>query len=107
VGSDTPDSTFVNIHAVEDIKDNSWLYDSKGQPSGQLGFGGDSQWMYHEPSADSDFAYWAIEIGNVADQSFTGQKYSGSNESMLYMGAGNYTSLGYGGNLLDTQQLVQ
>jgi len=36
---------------------------------------------------------WAIEIGNVADQSYTGVKYNKTSQPILYLGPGDYSNI--------------
>lgn len=74
-GVDNSTMTSINMHAVVQITGNSWQY---GIPtsSGAIAFGGDSQWVSSLVDPDTKLSTWSLEVGNVADQSFTGANYT-------------------------------
>jgi hypothetical protein len=92
IGSDTTNSTSLNLHAVEMIYENAWQYNVIQPSSGAIAFGLNSQWISSMVKETSKMSFWSIEVGNVADQSFAGGSYNSSGPQ-LFMGPGNYSKL--------------
>lgn len=68
---------------VDQIKNSSYLYDVKNLSSGILNFGATGTWLPYyvqmlsnsKSNTYASEASWALEIGQVADQSFGGHEY--------------------------------
>jgi hypothetical protein len=70
------------------IQDSYWLYNVPNVTTGVLSFSPNNTFFNA-----TNVTEWLIEIGQVADQSFAGGNYIATDESSLYIGQGNYTSL--------------
>jgi hypothetical protein len=85
------DYIYVNMHAVEEIYGNVWM-SNVISPSGQIGFGLESQYMKAYMNSTTSKVQWSVEVGCLADRSYVGQSCTPSSiTSNLYIGSGNYS----------------